>query len=59
MKENINQLNDKLKNQDQSEKSSEDKQICINRLRSDNEQYQQTNTNMQHHIEELNDQVNR
>jgi len=59
LKENINQLNDKLRNQDQSEKSSEDKQICINRLRSDNEQYQQTNINMQHHIEELNDQVDR
>jgi hypothetical protein len=29
----------------------------LNRIRSDNEQYQEYNTNMQHHIQELNDQV--
>jgi hypothetical protein len=29
----------------------------VNRIRSDNEQYQQYNTKMQHHIQELNDQV--
>jgi hypothetical protein len=29
----------------------------INRMRSDNDQYQQYNANMQHHIQELNNQV--
>jgi len=29
----------------------------LNRIRSDNEQYQEYNTNMQHHIQELNNQV--
>ncbi|CAF1116206.1 unnamed protein product [Adineta steineri] len=29
----------------------------ISRMRTDNDQYQQYNTNMQHHIQELNDQV--
>ncbi|CAF4409287.1 unnamed protein product, partial [Adineta steineri] len=27
-------------------------------MRTDNDQYQQYNTNMQHHIQELNDQIN-
>ncbi|CAF1116223.1 unnamed protein product [Adineta steineri] len=30
----------------------------ISRMRTDNDQYQQYNTNMQHHIQELNDQIN-
>jgi chromosome segregation ATPase len=70
LKQNINQLNlelEKLKkstNETSITDEHKNTQIeelvsSINRIRSDNEQYQEYNLNMQHHIQELNDQVNR
>lgn len=70
LKQNINQLNLELekfkKSTNETSITDEHKNTqieelvsSINRIRSDNEQYQEYNLNMQHHIQELNDQVNR